>query len=173
MNGDNMNMKLRPYKAEDSQIICGWVKDEKTLFQWSADRIGKFPLQGNELNENYAERKAGEDFFPLTAIDEMENVIGHLFVLIPDVNVKTTVRFGFVIVSPEVRGKGYGRKLLELAIEYAKKELKANRVTLGVFANNPKAQACYEAVGFKPFSKRVMKILGTDWECIDMELILQ
>ena len=37
-------MKLRPYKAEDSQIICSWVKDEKTLFQWSADRIGKFPL---------------------------------------------------------------------------------------------------------------------------------
>lgn len=32
-------------------------------------------------------------------------------------------------------------------------------------------QACYEAVGFMPFSKRVMKILGTDWECIDMELI--
>ena len=52
-------MKLRPYKAEDSQIICSWVKDEKTLFQCLADRIGKFPLQGNELNENYAERKAG------------------------------------------------------------------------------------------------------------------
>ena len=31
-------------------------------------------------------------------------------------------------------------------------------------------QTCYEAVGFMPFSKRVMKILGTDWECIDMEL---
>ena len=168
-----MNMKLRPYKAEDSQIICSWVKDEKTLFQWSADRIGKFPLQGNELNENYAERKAGLDFFPLTAVDENENVIGHLFVLIPDVNVKTTVRFGFVIVSPDVRGKGYGKKMLELAIEYAKKELKATKATLGVFANNPKAQACYEAVGFKPFSKRIMKILGTDWECIDMELNLQ
>ena len=54
-----MNMKLRPYKPEESQIICSWVKDEKTLFQWSADRIGKFPLMGNELNENYAERKAG------------------------------------------------------------------------------------------------------------------
>ena len=168
-----MNMKLRPYKAEDSQIICSWVKDEKTLFQWSADRIGKFPLMGNELNENYAERKAGLDFFPLTAVDEKENVIGHLFVLIPDANVKTTVRFGFVIVSSEIRGKGYGKKMLELAIEYAKKELKANKATLGVFANNPKAQACYEAVGFKPFSKRVINILGADWECIDMELNLQ
>lgn len=114
-------MKLRPYKAEDSQIICSWVKDEKTLFQWSADRIGKFPLQGNELNENYAERKAGLDFFPLTAVDEKENVIGHLFVLIPDENVKTTVRFGFVIVSPDVRGKGYGKKCLSLQLNMLRK----------------------------------------------------
>jgi len=167
-----MNMKLRPYKAEDSQIICSWVKDGKTLFQWSADRIGKFPLAGNELNENYAERKTGIDFFPLTAVDEKENVIGHLFVLIPDANVKTTVRFGFVIVSPEIRGKGCGRKMLELGIEYAKKELKATKATLGVFANNPKAQACYEAVGFVPVSKRIVKILEADWECIDMEMEL-
>ena len=168
-----MKMKLRPYKPEDSQIICSWIKDEKTLFQWSADRIGKFPLLGNELNENYATRNAGTDFFPLTAVDENENIIGHLFVLIPDVNVKTTVRFGFVIVSPEFRGKGYGKKMLELAIEYAKKELHATRATLGVFANNPKAQACYESLGFSPVSTRVVNILNADWECIDMELIMK
>ena len=168
-----MNMKLRPYKPEDSQIICSWIKDEKTLFQWSADRIGKFPLLGNELNENYATRNVGTDFFPLTAVDENENIIGHLFVLIPDVYVKTTVRFGFVIVSPEFRGKGNGKKMLELAIEYAKKELHATRATLGVFANNPKAQACYESLGFSPVSTRVVNILNTDWECIDMELIMK
>ena len=168
-----MSMKLRPYKPEDSQIICSWVKDEKTLFQWSADRIGKFPLTGNELNENYADRKADVDFFPLTAVDETEKVIGHLFILIPDLNVKKSVRFGFVIVTPEIRGKGFGKKMLELAIEYAKKELKATRATLGVFANNPKAKACYEAVGFRPYNKRVMNILGADWECIDMEMELK
>ena len=168
-----MKMKLRPYKPEDSQIICSWIKDEKTLFQWSADRIGKFPLLGNELNENYATRNVGTDFFPLTAVDENENISGHLFVLIPDVNVKTTVRFGFVIVSPEFRGKGNGKKMLELAIEYAKKELHATRITLGVFANNPKAQACYESLGFSPCTKRIVKILDADWECIDMELIMK
>ena len=63
--------------------------------------------------------------------------------------------------------------MLELAIEYAKKELKATRVTLGVFANNPKAQACYEAVGFKAYNKRIVKILEADWECIDMEMELK
>ena len=65
-------MQLRNYRSEDSQIICSWVKDEKSLFQWSADRIGKYPLSGNELNENYATANVGIDFFPLTAIDENE-----------------------------------------------------------------------------------------------------
>ena len=59
-------MKLRNYISEDSQIICSWVKDEKTLFQWSADRIGKYPLLGNELNGNYEERNVGKDFLQIT-----------------------------------------------------------------------------------------------------------
>ena len=165
-------MKLRKYKAEDSQIICSWVKDEKTLFQWSADRIGKYPLLGNELNENYAQRNIEKDFFPLTAVDKNDDVIGHLFILYPDVNDKSVVRFGFVIVSPEIRGKGYGRKMLELAIDYAKKEFGAKKITLGVFENNPKAQHCYESLGFVPVSPKTVNIMNTGWVCIDMELNL-
>ncbi|MBR1911818.1 MAG: GNAT family N-acetyltransferase [Treponema sp.] len=131
-------MTLRPYTPEDSKVICNWVQDEKQLFQWSADRIGKWPLKGNELNEND----------------------------------RSLVRFGFVIVSPELRGKGNGRKMLELAIQYAKSQLHASRITLGVFANNPKARACYESVGFKEYSVRSVNILGSDWECVDMELFI-
>lgn len=162
-------MQLRNYRSEDSQIICSWVKDEKSLFQWSADRIGKYPLSGNELNENYATANVGIDFFPLTAIDENENVIGHLFIRLPDPEKKTVVRFGFVIVSSEIRGKGYGKKMLELAIEYARKELNANKITLGVFENNPKAQRCYESVGFTTVNKCTISIQNTDWLCIEME----
>ena len=131
-------MTLRPYTPEDSKVICNWVQDEKQLFQWSADRIGKWPLEGNELNEND----------------------------------RSLVRFGFVIVSPELRGKGNGRKMLELAIQYAKSQLHASHITLGVIANNPKARACYESVGFKEYSVRSVNILGSDWECVDMELFI-
>ena len=102
-------MTLRPYEAADSKVICSWVKDEKQLFQWSADRIGKWPL---------------------------------------------------------------GRKMLELAIQYAKERLQASHITLGVFSNNPKARACYESVGFKEYSTRTVNILGSDWECVDMELFM-
>ena len=162
-------MILRNYKPEDSQIICSWVKDVKSLFQWSADRIGNFPLSGNELNENYATANVGIDFFPLTAIDENENVIGHLFIRLPDPEKKSVVRFGFVIVSSELRGKGYGKAMLELAIDYAKKELNATKITLGVFENNPNARHCYEATGFTPVSRCTINIQNTDWECIEME----
>ncbi len=165
-------MKLRNYRPEDSQIICSWVKDEKTLFKWSADRIGKFPLNGNELNENYATRKIGLEFFPLTAIEENGNTIGHLFIRIPDINNKSVVRFGFVIVSPEISGKGYGKAMLELAIGYAKKELNATKITLGVFENNPNAWHCYESIGFIPISKKTINILNTDWPCTEMEMRL-
>lgn len=162
-------MKLRNYKPEDSQIICSWIKDEKTLFQWSADRIGKFPLNGNELNESYAPCNIGKDFFPLTAVDENENVIGHMFIRIPDSNNKSVVRFGFVIVSSEIRGKGYGKAMLELAIDYTRKDLNATKITLGVFENNPNARHCYESVGFIPVRKETINIQNTDWVCIEME----
>ena len=164
-------MTLRPYKQEDSKIICSWVKDEKQLFQWSADRIGKWPLKGDELNESYKDTNP-EFFIPLTAVDESGSPAGHLFIRYPDEADRTQVRFGFVIISPELRGKGNGRKMLELTIQYAKEKLQAERITLGVFTNNPKARACYESIGFKPVSTRTVNILGSNWECVDMELFV-
>ena len=164
-------MTLRPYKQEDSKIICSWVKDEKQLFQWSADRIGKWPLKGDELNESYKDTNP-EFFIPLTAVDESDSPAGHLFIRYPDEANRTQVRFGFVIISPELRGKGNGRKMLELTIQYAKEKLQTERITLGVFTNNPKARACYESVGFKPVSTRTVNILGSNWECVDMELLV-
>lgn len=47
------HMKLRKYKKEDANIVCSWIKDEKSLYQWSADRIGKYPFAAGDLNRNY------------------------------------------------------------------------------------------------------------------------
>lgn len=162
-------MTLREYKPQDSKIICSWIKDQKSLFQWSADRIGIFPLKGDELNKSYAE--CNPNFFiPLTALDDSGNVAGHLFIRYPNQKDKSTVRFGFVIISPDLRGKGNGRKMLEFALAYAKDKLGAQKVTLGVFENNPSARRCYDSLGFVPTSVSTMNILGEEWNCVEMEL---
>ena len=76
-------MKLRNYKKEDSAIICSWIKDEKELYQWSADQIGKFPLLENGLDDNYAPVITDDKFRALSAIDDTGKLIGHLFIRYP------------------------------------------------------------------------------------------
>ena len=129
-------MKLEKYQEEDAAIICSWIKDEKSLYQWSANRIGKFPISDNDLKEDYAVMIKGCKFIPLSAFDDNGNLVGHLYIRYPDKNNNSIVRFGFVIVDPNLRGCGKGKKMLQLAIDYAKNILGASKITLGVFINN-------------------------------------
>lgn len=166
-------MELKKYHKEDSVIICSWIKDEKSLYQWSADRIGKFPLADNDLNENYIPMIKNKRFIPLSAFDDKGNLVGHLFIRYPDEKDDSIVRFGFVIVDPVLRGCGNGKMMLQLAIEYAKNILCASKITLGVFVNNDSARYCYESVGFQPVGKsEIYKMPIGEWECTEMELVI-
>lgn len=165
-------MRLRAYKKEDSAIVCKWLRTEDELYMWSADRFNKFPLSGNDIERNYSSQISSGRFFPLTAIDDKESVVGHFIIRYPRDDDNNTVRFGFVIVNPELRGKGYGKEMLCLGIRYVKENLNAKRIDLGVFENNDKAKRCYEASGFREYGRRECKMPIGTWSCIDMEMIL-
>ena len=60
-------MILRAYKNEDAEIIAGWIRTEDELYKWSADRFNKYPLSGDDVNENYAPQMETGRFIPLTA----------------------------------------------------------------------------------------------------------
>ncbi len=141
-------MKLRPYEKKDSKVICSWLSDEAALYKWSADRIGRFPLEGDELNREYYEKTYPTPMYPMTMVDEEENVVGHILLRFPDADDKSHIRFGFVIVDKAKRGQGLGRKLLELAKDYAVRELGAKKISLAVFSSNPPAIKCYRSEGF-------------------------
>ena len=66
---------------------------------------------------------------------------------------------------------GYGKEMLHLAIQYARNEIGAKKITLGVFENNAAAKYCYRAVGFKDVdaSGEYYHVLGQDWKCLEME----
>lgn len=63
-------MILRDFKNNDAQIIAGWLRSEEELYKWSADRFNKFPLSGDDINENYVPRLETGRFIPLTAADD-------------------------------------------------------------------------------------------------------
>ncbi|MBR6173625.1 MAG: GNAT family N-acetyltransferase [Eubacterium sp.] len=165
-------MKLREYRKEDAAMICKWVRTEDELYRWSADRFNKFPLSEKDIEENYAPQIEGGRFFPLTAVNEEGIVVGHFIIRYPREDDDSSVRFGFVIVDPEIRGKGYGSRMLWLGIQYVKDHLDVARIDLGVFEKNEAAKRCYEAVGFREYGLRKCEMPIGTWNCIDMELNL-
>ena len=65
------------------------------------------------------------------------------------INTEDNVGFlKFVIVDKTKRGKGYGKEMLRLALQYAFRITGATAVQLNVFHENTPAKQCYEKVGF-------------------------
>ena len=159
-------MTLRPFTIDDAPIILSWIKDLSAFRKWSADRYPAFPPKPEEMVAQYA----AENIFPFTAIDNDGNIIGHIMLRYPDSS-KTVIRFGFVIVDDNLRGKGYGKQMLQLAIQKAKNVFGAKKITLGVFDNNPSALHCYESVGFKVIGAESYTIDGEEWTEKEMEIL--
>jgi len=165
-------MKLRDFKMEDAPIIASWLRSEEELYKWSADRFNKYPLSGDDIIENYAPQLKTGRFFSITATDDSEEIVGHFIIRYPRENDDSSVRFGFVILNPDRRGKGLGKEMIRLGIQYVKGHLSASRIDLGVFENNESARYCYEAAGFKEYGRRKCAMPIGTWNCIDLELFI-
>ena len=157
-------MTLRPFNINDTPTILSWCKNKHAFRLWSADRYKEFPAQPEEMKKQYE----GDNMYPLTAVANDE-IVGHILLRFPSED-KSVIRFGFVIVDDSMRGTGYGRRLLQLAIDYAQQELAAQKITLGVFCDNLSAVECYKSVGFRITREDAYSIDGEEWKEYEMEL---
>lgn len=163
-------MIFRPYRKEDASEIIKWIKNERELRLWSADRYGDYPINEDDINLNYESSSQLYSFYPFT-LEEDGRVVGHLIMRVPG-NDNRVIRFGFIIVDNSVRGKGYGKKLINEAIKYAKDVLQVDEINLGVFHINNSAFNCYKAVGFEVvhIDIDVFKYNDESWNCVEMVL---
>ena len=162
-------LRFRTFVTSDADIIKDWTSDEYSFRLWSADRYDRYPISGKDICDNY-ERQSGT-LFPFVMEDDGK-VIGHLTIRYLDES-RRNVRLGFIIVDPEARGKGYGKKLIDLAFEYAFKEMEADEVSLAAFDANPAACNCYKACGFKEYATdevEYMHIFDEEWKRILMRI---
>ena len=166
-------MILRDYRQDDAAVICTWLRTEEELYKWSADRFNKFPLTAEDIHDSYVPQIESGRFIPLTAESEDGRILGHFIIRYPREDDDTTVRFGFVIVDPSQRGKGFGKEMLRLGIAYVREHLTAARIDLGVFANNKSARRCYGSLEFRAYQTRTCELPVGNWECIDMELFVE
>lgn len=166
-------LKLRPYKPCDAETIVSWCKDEASFRRWTSDRYDKFPITAKDMNEKYIISNGDcpdlDNFYPMTAFDE-SGIVGSLILRFNNKE-RTVVRLGFIIVDDTKRGRGYGKKMVQIATKYAFEFLGAEKVTLGVFDNNPPAYHCYKAAGFKETGEKFeIQLLGEMWIDVELEI---
>ena len=159
-------IRLRPYNANDADKILSWSKDERAFYKWSAGVLGEYPITKEQFG-------FVNNLMAFTAVDD-DDLVG-FFTMRRPTESHDELRFGFVVVDPDRRGKGYGKAMLQLGAKFAKEIYGAKKVSLGVFENNQSAYHCYKAVGFndvvlKETEKYV--VLGEEWKCLELEMNL-
>ena len=107
----------------------------------------------------------------MTACDE-GGMVGHFILRYVGGN-HNILRIGFVIVDDKKRGHGYGKKMIQLAMEYAFRIAGAEQVTIGVFENNKSAYYCYKAAGFQDIQleqEEICELFGERWKILELAI---
>ena len=128
--------------CEDLQLVPMDEGGLRTLEQWGADP---------ELHRRYSAPTAAWFRYVSTApgvyawmIYEGDSCVAHIQI---DVDAGDGTGYPGLVVNPELRGQGYGRRALRAAL--ARPELAGcRRFVAGVEADNLAARRCVEAVGF-------------------------
>lgn len=157
-------IRLRPYKDTDAKTILSWCKNEVDFYKWTAGVLGNYPISEKKLNDVTS-------LFPFVAFDEC-GIVGFFTLRNPN-DCLDELRFGFVIVNPEKRGKGYGKAMMQQGLKFVFEIYGAKKASLGVFENNPAAYHCYKSAGFQDIISdctNTYHVMNEDWNCLELTI---
>lgn len=139
-------MRLRPYiHTKDYETVHKWINDERIHALWCANLI-PYPMTEDAFR-NALEKDAMEwDGCAFVATDDDGTLLG-FFVLSENVSDNS----GFikmVVVNHELRGRGYGDRMIKLLQKYAFEIAGVSSLRINVFGVNKSARKCYVRNGF-------------------------
>lgn len=140
-------MRIRPYISDlDFNEIKNWITDERMHAMWCANLI-RYPLQKGNFDETLEQLSVRYEDCPFAALTDEGKTVGFFCY---SVNKETNEgMLKFVMIDPELRGRGYGREMVRLAVKYGFEFTGAKAVQLNVFSENINARKCYLSAGFK------------------------
>jgi RimJ/RimL family protein N-acetyltransferase len=139
-------VRLAAFDPEtDAEIVARWSRD--TEYHRLADNDPAYPRSARRTRE-WLERDSDHAFgFAVRTLSD-DRLIGDIGVWIESW-AQGEAWAGIVIGEREFWGNGYGTEAMQLMLRYAFAELNLRRVSLGVFAYNPRAIRSYEKAGFQ------------------------
>lgn len=139
-------MRIRPYiPIKDYDYLSKWIDNERIHAFWCAN-LFPYPLTPEVFHEVLEKNSIEWTDSAYVATENNGQPIGFFCY---SININDNIGFlKFIVVDPTKRGKGYGKAMLHLALQYAFQITGAEAVQLNVFSENALAKRCYENVGF-------------------------
>lgn len=161
-------MRIRPYIPDkDYEYISKWIDNERTHALWCANLL-PYPMTKKSFHD-LLDRNAAD--WTDSAYIATENNGQPAGFFCYSVNTEDNTGFlKFIIVDKAKRGKGYGKEMLKLALQYAFQITGATAVQLNVFSENPLAKQCYEKIGFaeRRIEKNIFAYKDEQWSRCNM-----
>jgi len=136
---------LRPVEKDDLKAISEWCNDEEIR-----SIIGEvYPMTEKGFEEFYEKTQKTEDRIWFVIVDkEKDEVLGETgFLRI--FNPWRASDFSIIIGKKEYWGKGIGKEVANLMLEYGFNNLNFHRLAIGVVGFNERALKFWESIGFK------------------------
>lgn len=139
-------MRIRSYiPGKDYKYVSKWIDTERTHAFWCANFF-PYPMAQEAFHDLLEKNAADWTDSAYIATEKNGQPVGFFCY---SVNTDDNVGFlKFILIDPAKRGNGYGKQMLNLALQYAFQITGAEAVQLNVFSENFSAKQCYEKVGF-------------------------
>ncbi len=147
------NIYLRGLELTDvTELMKYWNNQEIRQFL-HAYTPNSVPEEEEWIRNTWTERKKGISHLFGIIVKAQDLYIGNVEISIINQISRRGV-LGIVIFNPSFWNKGHGTEAIQLILDYGFRTLNLHSIELEVFANNLRAQRCYQKVGFQDVGKR-------------------
>ena len=137
-----MNPALRSPTPSDYEALASWVTDEAACARWAGPSL-RFPFSAAELPALLA--GPGATSYSLADAGFSSELLGFGQLVEKGSGI---LRLARIIVSPQRRGSGLGRRLCRSLLAQASEFPGIEKLTLAVYRDNPIAISLYSRLGF-------------------------
>ena len=135
-----MKLKLRDANQDDLREVMDWIESEKACRIWAGPGF-RFPFDWDRFLEDL-----GFNIYETySLVDDTDNpvAIGQI------IHRNKRLHLARILVTPDLRGKGYGRLLCEELLKVGRFNHGNKAFSLNVYRHNTVARQLYETLGFK------------------------
>ncbi len=147
-------VSFRQATRADLAEILHFPINEIELFYFSPS--AHYPLKIEHLDKQLSDRHESTVMIEHTPQGK-KNIIG--FANFYNVENKNIAFIGNVIIKPEKRRQGFGKKLIKAMLKFGFEKLKLQEIHLSCYEANSKALLFYKDLGFEPYATEARKDL--------------